>query len=43
MQHEYRDGTLREKLYGLGRNRLALPHPAAQVRESVWGTVAAKA
>ena len=31
MQTEYADGTLRGKLCGRGRPRLALPHPAAQV------------
>ena len=29
---EYREGTLREKLYGSGRSRLAPNHPAAQFR-----------
>jgi alkanesulfonate monooxygenase len=29
---EYREGTLREKLYGTGRSRLAPSHPAAQFR-----------
>jgi long-chain alkane monooxygenase len=28
----YRHGTLREKLFGDGRARLAAPHPAAQYR-----------
>jgi alkanesulfonate monooxygenase len=28
----YRKGTLREKLFGNGRARLATPHPAAQHR-----------
>jgi alkanesulfonate monooxygenase len=28
----YRPGTLREKLFGDGRARLAAPHPAVQYR-----------
>jgi len=28
----YEEGTLREKLFGHGRARLAAPHPAAQYR-----------
>ena len=28
----YQKGTLREKLFGTGRARLAAPHPAAQYR-----------
>jgi hypothetical protein len=28
----YAKGTLREKLFGQGRARLATPHPAAQYR-----------
>jgi alkanesulfonate monooxygenase len=28
----YSPGTLREKLFGAGRARLAAPHPAAQYR-----------
>jgi alkanesulfonate monooxygenase len=28
----YQKGTLREKLFGKGRARLAAPHPAAQYR-----------
>ena len=28
----YRQGTLREKLFGAGRARLAAPHPATQYR-----------
>jgi len=28
----YATGTLREKLFGAGRARLAAPHPAAQYR-----------
>ncbi len=35
MQSDYAAGTLREKLYGRGRARLATPHPAAQARERV--------
>jgi alkanesulfonate monooxygenase len=31
-KHEYRPGTLREKLFGPGRARLAAPHPAARYR-----------
>ncbi len=37
VQTEYSEGTLREKLYGPGRSRLPLPHPAAQIREAAWG------
>jgi alkanesulfonate monooxygenase SsuD/methylene tetrahydromethanopterin reductase-like flavin-dependent oxidoreductase (luciferase family) len=32
MQTEYRDGTLREKLFGEGNARLRAPHPAVQYR-----------
>ena len=35
MQHEYRDGTLREKLFGTGHAWVVSPHPAAASR-SVW-------
>jgi hypothetical protein len=28
----YQEGTLREKLFGRGRARLAAPHPAVQYR-----------
>jgi alkanesulfonate monooxygenase SsuD/methylene tetrahydromethanopterin reductase-like flavin-dependent oxidoreductase (luciferase family) len=31
----YAEGTLREKLFGQGRARLAAPHPAAQYRHQV--------
>jgi alkanesulfonate monooxygenase len=31
----YQPGTLREKLFGTGRARLAAPHPAAQYRPHV--------
>jgi len=31
----YRQGTLREKLFGAGRARLAAPHPAAAYRHHV--------
>ncbi|MFI4947399.1 MAG: LLM class flavin-dependent oxidoreductase [Alphaproteobacteria bacterium] len=31
-KHEYRPGTLREKLFARGRARLAPPHPAAKYR-----------
>ena len=31
----YRQGTLREKLFGPGRARLAAPHPAVQYRHRV--------
>ena len=31
----YRPGTLREKLFGAGRARLAAPHPAVQYRPGV--------
>ena len=31
----YREGTLREKLFGQGRARLAAPHPAARYRPQV--------
>ena len=37
VQTEYSEGTLREKLYGPGRSRLASPHPAAQIRDAAWG------
>jgi FMN-dependent oxidoreductase (nitrilotriacetate monooxygenase family) len=37
VQTEYSEGTLREKLYGPGRSRLSAPHPAAQIRDAVWG------
>ncbi|MGH6740397.1 MAG: 5,10-methylene tetrahydromethanopterin reductase, partial [Bradyrhizobium sp.] len=32
---EYAEGTLREKLFGTGRARLAAPHPAVQYRPHV--------
>jgi len=32
-KHEYRRGTLREKLFGPGRARLPVSHPAAQYRK----------
>jgi alkanesulfonate monooxygenase len=32
---KYAEGTLREKLFGTGRARLAAPHPAAQYRPHV--------
>ncbi len=32
MKHRYEPGTLREKLYGPGRNRLPATHPAARHR-----------
>lgn len=38
VQTEYREGTLREKLYGPGRSRISAPHPAATVREAAWGS-----
>ena len=31
----YKKGTLREKLFGAGRARLAAPHPATQYRHHV--------
>src|SRR4029077_15346161 len=31
----YREGTLREKLFGAGRARLAAPHPAVRHRPGV--------
>ena len=31
-KREYHPGTLREKLFGAGRARLASPHPAARYR-----------
>ena len=31
-KRQYAHGTLREKLFGAGRARLAAPHPAAQYR-----------
>jgi hypothetical protein len=31
---DYRAGTLREKLFGPGRARLATPHPAARYKVS---------
>lgn len=34
MQHEYQDGTFREKLFGQGRARLTDPHPAAEARRA---------
>ena len=33
----YAEGTLREKLFGTGRARLAAPHPAVQYRPHVAG------
>ena len=37
VQKEYSEGTLREKLYGSGRSRISMPHPAAQIRREAWG------
>jgi len=34
MQHEYNEGTFREKLFGQGRARLQKPHPAVRYRRS---------
>jgi hypothetical protein len=34
MQTEYREGTLREKLFGAGHARLLDRHPAARYRRS---------
>jgi len=34
-KNAYAEGTLREKLFGTGRARLAAPHPAAQYRPQV--------
>jgi FMN-dependent oxidoreductase (nitrilotriacetate monooxygenase family) len=34
MQHEYNEGTFREKLFGQGRARLQEPHPAVRYRRS---------
>ncbi|MEM7465326.1 MAG: LLM class flavin-dependent oxidoreductase [Pseudomonadota bacterium] len=36
VQKEYQEGTLREKLYGPGRNYAASPHPAGEIREAAW-------
>jgi alkanesulfonate monooxygenase len=36
-KHEYRPGTLREKLFGSGRSRLVAPHPAASHRHRLRG------
>jgi alkanesulfonate monooxygenase len=36
-KREYRAGTLREKLFGSGRSRLAAPHPAANYRQTARG------
>jgi FMN-dependent oxidoreductase (nitrilotriacetate monooxygenase family) len=33
-KRDYRPGTLREKLFGTGRSRLAAPHPAARYRRA---------
>jgi hypothetical protein len=38
----YQKGTLREKLFGKGRARLAAPHPAAQYRHRVTTAKAAE-
>jgi len=35
MQRDYQEGTFREKLFGPGRARLQLPHPAAKYRRSI--------
>ena len=35
----YRQGTLREKLFGQGRARLAAPHPAVRYRHGADGEV----
>jgi FMN-dependent oxidoreductase (nitrilotriacetate monooxygenase family) len=35
---EYREGTLREKLYGRGRARLPASHPAAAYRRGSWSS-----
>ena len=36
----YQKGTLREKLFGAGRARLAAPHPAVQYRPGVTARAA---
>jgi alkanesulfonate monooxygenase len=36
----YAEGTLREKLFGPGRARLAAPHPAGQHRPGVQSKAA---
>jgi hypothetical protein len=33
-KHDYRPGTLREKLFGPGHARLVPPHPAAAYRRN---------
>jgi FMN-dependent oxidoreductase (nitrilotriacetate monooxygenase family) len=38
----YRKGTLREKLFGAGRARLAAPHPAARYRHGITASKAAE-
>jgi len=42
-KREYREGTLREKLYGPGRARLPVSHPANAYRHHVAGAVDAPA
>ena len=39
-KRDYRPGTLREKLFGKGRARLAAPHPAAQYRHGITAKAA---
>ena len=39
-KHAYAKGTLREKLFGAGRARLAAPHPAVQYRPHVTAKAA---
>ncbi len=34
MQHDYQEGTFREKLFGSGHARLSAPHPAARYRRA---------
>ena len=36
VQKEYQEGTLREKLYGPGRGRVASSHPAGAIRDAAW-------
>jgi len=37
VQKDYGEGaTLREKLYGPGRSRIARPHPAAEIHAATW-------
>jgi alkanesulfonate monooxygenase len=42
-KREYREGTLREKLYGPGRSRLPESHPANAYRHHVAGAADAPA